>query len=107
MAKTELPLQIYQFHVLLRGINPPLWRRLFLRSDHSTADLHYSIQISFGWSDFHPHRFLIRGKEYGISRAGCTAFTTDPTQVSLSDFHFRDRERFLYSVFESSVQGTA
>jgi hypothetical protein len=96
MAEQENPLQIYQFHVLLRHINPPIWRRILMRSISTILDLHHTIQIAFNWSDFHLHRFLIHGKEYGISRAGCTGFSTDPAQVSLADFHFRERERFLY-----------
>jgi hypothetical protein len=47
---------IYQFKVVLRGISPMIWRRLLLRSDHSIADLHYTIQIAMGWSDTHLHR---------------------------------------------------
>ena len=81
---------------MLRGINPPVWRRLLLRSDSTIADLHYTLQIAFHWSDFHLHRFLIRGQEYGISRAYCTGFTTDSKQTFLADFDFRLRERFLY-----------
>lgn len=96
MAERENPLPIYQFHVLLRHINPPIWRRLLIRSTSTIFDLHYTIQVTFSWSDFHLHRFLIRGQEYGISRAGCTGFSTNPAQVSLADFHFRERERFLY-----------
>ncbi|MDQ3252338.1 MAG: plasmid pRiA4b ORF-3 family protein, partial [Acidobacteriota bacterium] len=96
MAEPQKPFQIYQFHVMLRGINPPVWRRLLMRSDSSIADLHDTIQIALHWSDFHLHRFLIRGTEYGLSRAGCTGFTTDPKQVLLADFNFRERERFLY-----------
>jgi len=88
--------QIYQFHALLRGINPPVWRRLLMRSDSNIVDLHYTLQIAFDWSDFHLHRFLIHGTEYGIGRAGCTGFSTDPQQTLLAAFHFRDRERFLY-----------
>ncbi len=96
MAETEKTLQIYQFHVLLRGINPSVWRRILMRSESNIADLHNTIQIVFHWSDFHLHRFLIRSQEYGISRAGCAGFSTDPKQVSLADFKFRDSERFLY-----------
>jgi hypothetical protein len=96
VADQEKPFQIYQFHVLLRGINPPVWRRLLIRSDNNIADLHYAIQIAFHWSDFHLHRFLIHGKEYGIGRAGCTGFSTNARQTFLADFHFRDHERFLY-----------
>jgi hypothetical protein len=52
---------VYQFKVVLRGIGPMIWRRLLLRSDHSIADLHYTIQIAMGWSDSHLHRFHIQG----------------------------------------------
>jgi Plasmid pRiA4b ORF-3-like protein len=37
---------VYQFEVVLPGISPMIWRRLLLRSDHSIADLHYTIQIA-------------------------------------------------------------
>ena len=57
---------VYQFKVVLRGISPMIWRRLLLRSDHSIADLHYTIQIAMGWSDSHLHRFHIHGKDYGV-----------------------------------------
>jgi hypothetical protein len=96
VADQEKSFQIYQFHVLLRGVNPPVWRRLLMRSNNTIADLHYAIQIAFNWTDFHLHRFLIHGKEYGIGRAGCTGFSTSAKQTFLMDFHFRDRERFLY-----------
>lgn len=44
------------------------------------------------WSNFHLHRFVIRGKEYGVSRMGCTTFTTDVRKVLLSQFGFRVNE---------------
>jgi hypothetical protein len=64
--------EIYELHILLLQINPPIWRRLLVRSDSSIATLHDLLQIAFDWSDFHLHRFVIRGKEYGLSRVGCT-----------------------------------
>src|SRR5271166_2632104 len=75
---------------------PPIWRRLHVRSDSSIATLHDLLQIAFDWSDFHLHRFVIRGKEYGVSRMGCTTFATDARKVLLSQFRFRVNERFLY-----------
>ncbi len=81
---------------MLRCINPPVWRRLLLRSDNSVVDLHNTIQIAFNWSDYHLHRFLIRGKEYSISRPYCSSFSTDTNKVLLADFGFRPQERFLY-----------
>ena len=90
------PADIYQLHILLLHINPPVWRRLHVRSDTSIAMLHELLQIAFDWSDFHLHRFLIRGKAYGMSRLGGRGFTTDARKVVLSQFRFRTNERFLY-----------
>jgi hypothetical protein len=90
------PVEIYQLHILLLQINPPIWRRLHVCSDSSIATLHDLLQIAFDWSDFHLHRFVIRGKEYGVSRMGCTTFRTDARKVLLSQFGFRVNERFLY-----------
>src|SRR5258707_8288792 len=77
MVQSNAPAEIYQLHILLLQINPPIWRRLHVRSDNSIATLHELLQIAFDWSDFHLHRFVIRGKEYGLSRIGGSTFRTD------------------------------
>jgi hypothetical protein len=96
VAEIGNPPEIYQLHFMLRGINPPVWRRILIRSHSTIADLHYILQIAFHWTDSHLHRFVIHGKEYGIGRSGCTTFRTDGRQIRLADFHFRVNERFLY-----------
>jgi hypothetical protein len=88
--------EVYQFRVFLRAISPAIWRRLLLRSDQTIADLHYTLQIAMGWTDSHLNRFVIRGKEYGVSHIGGRDFSDDPHQLKLNDFHFRPLERFLY-----------
>jgi hypothetical protein len=88
--------EVYQFRVYLREISPAIWRRLLLRSDQTIADLHHTLQIAMGWSDLHLNRFLIHGKDFGVTHIGGMTFSDDPYSVKLSDFHFRLRERFLY-----------
>ncbi len=58
----SLEVEIYQLRVYLREISPTIWRRLLLRSDSTITDLHYTLQIAMGWTDFHLHQFVIRGK---------------------------------------------
>jgi hypothetical protein len=71
----ELPEpNIYQFRVILLGISPIIWRRLLVRSDSTIADLHDTLQITFGWSDDHLHRFIIHGRQYGIAYLGGITF---------------------------------
>jgi hypothetical protein len=88
--------EAYRIHVWIRQISPMIWRRLLVVSDSSIADLHHTLQIAFGWSDSHLHRFHIHGRDYGIGKIGGTGFSTDAKQVRLADFRFRINERFLY-----------
>ena len=73
-----------------------IWRRLLVRSDSTIADLHYMLQIAFGWSDEHLNLFHIHGQDYGVYHDGGTSFSTNPNQVQLHDFKFRRNERFRY-----------
>ncbi len=95
MTETATPI-VYQLRVVLRGISPLIWRRLLVRSDSTIADLHHVLQIAFGWTDTHLHRFVIHGKDYGIARLGGLSFADDPTRVRLADLGFRPQERFTY-----------
>lgn len=92
----ESPPEIYQLHVWIRQISPMIWRRLLIRSDSTLTDLHHTLQIAFGWSDFHLHQFRIRGCHYSISDCWVTDLAADGSQVKLADFQFRTNERFLY-----------
>ena len=89
-------IEVYQFRVYLREISPMIWRRLLLRSDHTIADLHYTLQIVMGWDDYHLHQFTIRGKRYGVSRLYGPHFRENGCDVRLDTFRFRQHERFLY-----------
>jgi hypothetical protein len=62
MADEATP-EVYQFHVWIRHISPMIWRRLLVRSDSTLAALHDTIQIAFGWTDSHLHRFRIHGRD--------------------------------------------
>ena len=88
--------EVYQLRIVLREISPAIWRRVLVRSDSTISDLHYTLQLAMGWSDFHLNRFSIHGKDYGVYHIGGMSFTDDPNQVHLSDFRFRLKERFMY-----------
>jgi hypothetical protein len=47
----------YRVRIDLRDTKPPLWRRLELASDLSLDRVHDVIQVAFGWTDSHLHRF--------------------------------------------------
>lgn len=65
----------YQVRVDLAGTTPPAWRRLEVASDVFLDDVHEIIQIAFGWTDSHLHRF------------GCGPdYYSDDTEYYLMDF---------------------
>lgn len=89
-------IKIYQIRVYIRQISPLIWRRFLVRSDSTIADLHYTLQFAFGWSNSHLHQFLIRCKSYGIAYSGGISFSDNPNKVTLEQFNFYSKERFVY-----------
>ena len=95
LASSPVP-SVYQLRVVLRGVSPLIWRRLLVPDTTTIADLHAVLQTVFGWADEHLHRFVIHGREYGISRLGGVGFRDNPRRVSLAGFGLRVGERFVY-----------
>jgi hypothetical protein len=87
---------VYQFKIVLRGIKPPVWRRVLVPNHFTIAVFHEIVQLAMGWFNCHLHRFLIRGKEYGVEYEGGVHFAHDSETTQLADFHFRPTERFGY-----------
>ena len=55
----------FQFKISLKGLRPPIWRRILVPSSYSFWDLHVAIQDAMGWLDFHLHLFRIRSPTDG------------------------------------------
>ncbi|MFZ4795630.1 MAG: plasmid pRiA4b ORF-3 family protein [Blastocatellia bacterium] len=56
---------VYQLRITLRGIRPPVWRRVLVSGDFSLGKLHRVIQVSFGWQGYHLHHFDVDGEYFG------------------------------------------
>jgi hypothetical protein len=70
MAKTTKPKSsasksIISLNIMLRGTQPPVWRRLSVQGGMTLGDLHHAIQAAMGWDDSHLHAFEIDGRQYG------------------------------------------
>lgn len=96
MTTNKIGAEVYLLHVWIRQISPMIWRRLLVRNDCSIADLHYTLQIAFGWSDEQLNRFHIHGQDYDVYHDGGISFSKSADKVRLCDFNFRKNERFLY-----------
>jgi Plasmid pRiA4b ORF-3-like protein len=66
--KTSAGTTIVSLKVTLRGVKPPIWRRLLVPSTMTLGDLHLAIQAAMGWEDCHLHAFDIDGRRYGDRR---------------------------------------
>jgi hypothetical protein len=42
---------VYQIKISLRGIRPPIWRRLEVFSDTTLEKLHLIFQLAMGWAN--------------------------------------------------------
>ncbi len=56
---------VYQFKITLKGIKPPIWRRIQVPENYSFWDLHVAVQDAMGWTDTHLHHFEIVNPAHG------------------------------------------
>ena len=81
---------------MIAGISPLIWWRLLVPAQTTIAQLHTVLQTVFGWSGEHLHRFVIHGREYGISYIGGPGFRDDARIIRVGELGLRLGERFAY-----------
>lgn len=74
-----------------------VWRRFLISDQETLSELHRAIQVAFGWTDVHLHRFDIHGLTYGLSRPGGLSFNSEADQVSLASLQLRKGDTFRYT----------
>lgn len=87
---------LLQLRISLRGVSPPVWRRLLIPERITVAQLHHVMQLAMGWTDEHLHQFIIRGWRYGGHRDGALQFFDGPDSLSLAESGLHEHERFAY-----------
>ncbi len=87
--------RVYQMTITLRGIRPPIWRRVQVPGAIRLAALHDVIQTVFGWTDSHLHQFVVAGRTYGQPDDFDEA-VEDESGVSLAEALGTRNKRFLY-----------
>jgi hypothetical protein len=88
-APLPKPPLVYTLRVVLRGVSPLIWRHLLVPEELTLGGLHATLQLAFGWTDYHLHEIRIHGRAFG-------SMAHDPASARLSDFRLRPRERFSY-----------
>ena len=57
--------ELYLLKLTVKDIEPPIWRRLLVRSDTTLARLHLIIQSLMEWENYHLYQFQILDKTHG------------------------------------------
>ena len=74
MVKNVKSDQIYQIKITLKNSQPPIWRRIQVRSNITLNMLHKILQVVMPWEDYHLHQFIINGKLFSIDEDGYDGF---------------------------------
>jgi len=56
---------IIQLKIILNKTNPAIWRRIQVERNTTFFELHHTIQIAFGWKNYHLYEFEIDGHRLG------------------------------------------
>jgi hypothetical protein len=89
------PQEVLQLKVTLRGIRPPIWRRLLVPVRTTLAELHDTIQAAFGWENGHLHAFVVDGEEYG-PRDPEGDLQVRSEKVTLAGLGLEPKDKFSY-----------
>ena len=58
--------KVYQLKITLKGIRPPVWRRVKVNGDITFEYLHQLIQTVMGWDNYHLYEFGDRNMRIGM-----------------------------------------
>jgi hypothetical protein len=65
MPRVRAPRSAIRLKVTLKGVRPPVWRRLVVEDTMSLGYLHMAVQAAMGWENYHLHLFMVGREEIG------------------------------------------
>jgi hypothetical protein len=99
-TNTEHTRKTYILRVVIANSNPKIWRELSVPGDYTLGELHWIIQIAFGWENDHMHSFTVKSTKYGMTGMdfgfGEDDGVIDEDEVCLSDLNLQTRQKFSY-----------
>lgn len=57
---------VYQFKITLKGIKPPIWRRILVPDNITFADFSEILNSAMGWLGYHLHSFYVVEPRSGL-----------------------------------------
>lgn len=74
----------YQMKITLKETTPPIWRRIQIPAEYSFELLHDTIQILFGWQDYHNYDFVIAKKHMKVLDTSSLDQCYDDTNIVIT-----------------------
>jgi hypothetical protein len=87
---------VYQLKITLKGIRPPIWRRVLVKSSTTLQQLHLIVQEAMGWQNYHMHQFSIAGIDYGQPEPDYEFDVHSENNVKLSQVVLGEKFKFSY-----------
>lgn len=88
--------KIFQLKIALKGIKPPIWRRVLVEDSVSFHKLHEIIQRAMGWENYHLYSFEAGGMEIGNPDEEYDGKIADSRKVRLAQI-MREKTKILYT----------
>jgi hypothetical protein len=88
--------QVCQLKVVLRGSEPPIWRRVLVPADIRLSSLHRVMQVLMDWTDDHQHQFTVLSEPQSRADSGQDVHPADESRFRLCDVAPTPGSKLLY-----------
>lgn len=75
---------VHQLKVTVRDVDPPVWRRIALRSDVSLGEMAAVLEGAMGWAGYHLHQLQVGDVRYGMRDPDSEAHELDENQFQIA-----------------------
>jgi tRNA (cmo5U34)-methyltransferase len=88
-------MSVYQCKVSLKGLIPPIWRKIQVAGDIGLDEFHRILQTVMGWGNYQSYRFIIDGLSYGpADEAGSAVMAAG--EMRLNQVVEAEGSKFIY-----------
>jgi hypothetical protein len=94
MAQGKKKGSIYQLHIALNGIRPPIWRRILVPGNTKLSSLSEILLDTMGWVGYHLHQYIVNGVYYGEPSPDDFFDVEDESKVTLQQIAPRVGSKF-------------
>ncbi len=87
---------VYQLHIRLADIEPPIWRQIVVPGQGTLFRLHQMLQVVMGWENYHLHQFIVGSTHYGEPDPEFEDGMKDDRRTRLRGIARKEGASFLY-----------